>query len=50
MKENLQYLLEDENARKKMGIHARNKALSYDWKYIAQEHEILYKEITEMNS
>ena len=45
-KRKLQFLIEDENMRKKMGKEARRTALGLDWKYVAQKHEVLYEEVT----
>jgi glycosyltransferase involved in cell wall biosynthesis len=44
-KRKLQYLIEDENVRKKMGEEARRTALGLDWKYVAKKHEVLYEEL-----
>lgn len=47
MKDNLQYLIEDETERKKMSRNAREKALEFDWDIIARQYADLYENIVE---
>jgi glycosyltransferase involved in cell wall biosynthesis len=45
-KENLSYLIEDENIRKTFSKNAREKALKFDWDIIAKQYSVLYEEIS----
>lgn len=47
MKENLQYLIEDEQARVKMGMNARQIAKKFDWNIITRQYEELYTNMVE---
>jgi glycosyltransferase involved in cell wall biosynthesis len=47
-KENLSYLIEDENIRKTFSKNAREKALKFDWDIIAKQYSVLYEEISQL--
>lgn len=47
MIKNLQYVIEDEKARKEMGKKGRRRALEFDWDIIVKQYTDLYEEIVE---
>lgn len=46
MEENLRYLVEDSEARRKMGRNARENSLRFQWERVAEQYAQLYLELT----